>query len=345
MNAWQRVMQTLQKAPVDRVPVFAVLGSYGGKLAGIDLKTLYSDAAAWVTGQQKAQDRFGFDLVLSVFDYSTIAEAFGSQVAWFDDQPPNMKRPAVQTAAEALCLALPDPEKSSRLPFVLEATRRLAAQYQGTVPVFGILPGPGILPSLLIGLENWIETVLFDQPTALKLLEHTGRFYVNWGNALLQAGADCLVVTEGMAAAEIAPRSLFADLFLPHLQQTFNVINGPKVLHQTGGRINPVLDLLPGLPGLAGVAIGSKDDLTEARQLLGPDLTIIGNLDNLSIPTTSPEKLYQISRACLRTAAPCGPFILSTSGADVPLASSAQQLEALLTASRDYAAEAAGSGS
>lgn len=342
MNAYQRVMQTLQKTPVDRVPVFAVLGAYGGKLAGIDLKTVYSDASAWVAGQQAAQDRFGFDLVLSVFDYTTIAEAFGSQVSWFEEQPPNMKRPAVKTAAEALLLALPDPETSGRLPFVLEATRRLADRYKGTVPVFGVLPGPGILPSLLIGLESWIETVLFDQTTALKLLEHTGQFYARWANALLQAGADALVVTEGMAAAEIAPRSLFADLFLPHLQTTFSLIDGPKVLHQTGGRINPVLDLLPGLPGLVGVAIGSKDDLSEARQLLGPDLTIIGNLDNLSIPAAPPEKLYQISMACLRTAVPAGPFILSTSGADVPLTSSAEQLEVLLAASCDYAAATTG---
>ena len=32
MNAYQRVMNTLQGLPTDRVPVFAVLGAYGGRL-------------------------------------------------------------------------------------------------------------------------------------------------------------------------------------------------------------------------------------------------------------------------------------------------------------------------
>lgn len=46
MNSWIRVMHTLAGRPTDRVPVLAVLGAYGGRLTGTDLRTLYSDAAA-----------------------------------------------------------------------------------------------------------------------------------------------------------------------------------------------------------------------------------------------------------------------------------------------------------
>ena len=339
MNAYQRVMNTLRGQPVDRVPVLAVLGAYGGKLTGVELKTLYRDPAAWVAGQRAVQEAFGFDLVMTEFNYSAIAEAFGGQVAWFNDQAPNMKRPATTSAEAALGMTLPDPQRTGRLPAILESTRSLAAHYKEQVPVIGVVPGPGILPSLLIGMEQWLETLLFDQDTAQKLLEHTGRFFVTWANALLQAGADCLVVTEGMAAAEIAPRSLFAERFLPHLQATFAQVQGPMVLHQTGGSINHVLDLLPGLDGLVAVAVGSKDDLTQARDLAGPELTLIGNLDNLCFPAVSPEELYALAMDCLRTAAPSGHFILSNAGADISLATTPENLQTLLTASRDYAVE------
>lgn len=342
MNSYQRVMGTLMGQPVDRLPVFAVLGAYGAKLTGVDLRRLYSDAATYTAGQQAVQTTFGFDLVMTPFIYTAISEAFGGETAWSDSQAPNMKRPGIRSATELLVRPLPDPRQSAPLSLALEATRRLAGLYKEQVPVIAVLPGPGILPSLMIGLEQWIETVLFEEELSRKILEHTVPFFVSWANALLAAGADCLVVTEGTATAEIAPRALFAERFLPCLTAAFSQINGPKVLHHTGGRIIQNLDLISGLAGLVGVAVGSRDDLTEARRLLGPDLNLIGNLDNLSFPELSADQIAEKSRACLQEAAPAGHFILSNSGADIPLTTPSGNLRAMLSAAADYSAETGG---
>ncbi len=332
-------MNTLSGQPVDRLPVFAVLGAYGGKLTNTDLRTLYSDATAYVAGQKALQKEFGFDLVMTAFDYSAIAEAFGGEVAWSADQVPNMKRPAARKAVDALSLPLPDILCTGRLPMILETNRQLAELYKGQAPIISVLPGPGILPSLLVGIEQWMEAVLFDKELAQSLLEYTSPFLIAWANALLDAGADCLVITEGMATSAVAPRSIFVDQFLPHLQAVFTRINGPKVISSTGGRMNHVLDLLPGTDGLVGIIAGSKDDLAEARQLLGPDLTIIGNLDNLTMPTATPEQVYALSMACLRTAAPSGHYILANAGADMPQATPPGNLRAMQAAAADYSGE------
>ena len=336
MNSYQRVMGTLMGQPVDKLPVFAVLSAYGSKLTGVDLRTLYSDAATYVAGQQAAQQEFGFDLVITPFVYTAISEAFGGETAWSETQAPNMKRPGVRIAAELLALPLPDPHKSASLSVVLDATRRLADLYKEQVPVIAVLPGPAIMPALIIGMEQWMETVMFDEELAVKILDHTAPFFVTWANALLAAGSDCLVVTEGMASAEIAPRALFAERFLPLLTSTFAQVNGPKVLHHTGGRINHNLDLLPGLAGLVGVAVSSKDDLGEARRLLGPDLNLIGNLDNLGFPAVSAGKISEMSRSCLQTAAPSGHYILANSGADIPLTTPPENLRAMQAAAAAY---------
>jgi uroporphyrinogen decarboxylase len=338
MNAYDRVMNTLQGLPVDRVPVFAILGAYGGKLTRADLRTLYRDAATYVSAQRAVQETFGFDLVLAPFDYSAIAEAFGGEVAWFADQPPNMKRPAAHTAAAGLSLPLPDPRRTARLPVILSATRQLAGIYKEKVPLFAAVPGPCALPALVVGLEEWMEALLFDEAIAQKLMAHTGVFFVAWANALLEAGVTGIVVTEGMAAAEIAPRSLFGERLLPHLHAMFAQVPGPIVFHHTGGQINHILDLLPGLPALAGVAVSSRDDLAEARRLIGPDLLLAGNLDNLSFPTASAGEIRERSLECLRTAAPAGPYILSHAGADIPLSTPPENLRAMIEASLAYAA-------
>lgn len=339
MNAYERVMNTLQGKPVDRVPVFAVLGAYGGKLSGTDLRTLYSDSGAYVAAQRAVQEAFGLDLVLAPFDHSAIAEAFGGEVSWFADQAPNLKRPSASSAAAALALPMPDPLRTARLPFIVEATGQLSAIYRERVPVFAAVPGPVALPALMLGLEAWLEILLFDEAAAQGLLELTGDFFVTWANTLLEAGATALIVTEGMAAAEISQRSLFAERMLPHLRAVFARVCGPMVFHHTGGRINPILDLLPGLPGLAGVVVSSKDDLSEARQRLGPAPLLLGNLDNLRFPTASVAEIRERSLVCLRAAAPAGPFILANSGADVPLSTPPENLRAMITASETYAAE------
>ncbi len=338
MNSYDRVMNTLKGLPVDRVPVFSVLGAYGGKLTNTDLRTLYSDAAAYVAGQQAVQETFGMDLVLATFDYSAVAEAFGGTVAWDDKQAPNMKYPAVTTATAALALSLPDPQRSARLPVILNATRQLAKIYHAQVPVFAAVPGPGALPTMIMGLEAWMDTVLFDKPAAMQILQWSGQFFVAWANALFEAGVTALVITESVASAEISTRTLFAEQFLPHVREIFAQMRGPLVFHHGGGRLNHVLDLLPGLPNLAGVVVSSKDDLGDARSLIGPDLLLVGNLDNLSLSQATAKEIRARSLACLRAAAPHGHYVLSHSAADVPLSTPPENLHAMIAASRDYAA-------
>ena len=342
MNAYERVMNTLQGLPTDRVPVFAVLGAYGGKLTGTDLRTLYSNADAWVAGQHAVQQAVGMDLVLATFDYSAIAEAFGGQVAWSDRQAPNVKSPGLRDVDAALAMPMPDPNRTARLPVILAATRRLAETYRERVPLFAAVPGPGALPSMVLGLEGWMETLLFDPPATLQMLEWTGRFFVDWSNALLEAGATGIIVTESIASAEMTPRRLFAERLLPHVRAMFSRVKGPMLFHHGGGRLGPVLDLLPDLPGLAGVVVSSKDDLGAARQALGPPPVLIGNLDNLSLPTATADQVGAWSLACLRVAAPAGRYILSHSAADVPLGTPVENLRAMIQASEGYAAEGRG---
>ena len=329
MTPYQRVMSTISGAPVDRPPVFAVLGAYGANLTGCSLRSLYSDAEAYLEAQRALQQVYGFDLVLAPFDFSAIAEAFGGETAWSEQQPPNVRKHAAASAARALSLPMPDIGKSGRLPLILEATRRLAGDFKEKIPVIAVLPSPGTMPALLMGLEQWMETLLFDPQTAQALLARSGDFLVDYANALLAAGADCLVFTEGMAAAEVAPRGLFAASILPHLKEIFPRIKGPKVISSTGGRINQVLDLLHPLNGLVAVITGSRDDLEESRHLLGPELTLIGNLDNLAFVSSSAAKIGEMSQACLACASPGGRFILANAGGDIPLATPAGNLMAM----------------
>jgi len=339
MNSFERVMSTLQGLPVDRVPVLAVLNVLSTKLTNLPMKKIYTDLDAYVDSQKAIIDTFGIDMVLSTFDYSVIGEAYGSKVAWFDNQAPNIKKPLTISFEEFLSQPLPDIRNTGRLPLAIAASRKLAETYQGKIPIFAAVPGVCSLPALIFGLERWLDTLLFDPQTAHKILLHTGKFFVDWCNALLKAGNTALIITEGVTAKEVIYRDLFTSRFLPVIQELFPQIEGPIVFHHTGGSINHILDLLPAIPGLIAVAVGSKDNLSEARKLVGNQMSIIGNLDNLSFPAASEEGIYSRSMQKLEEMSAPGHYFLANSGADIPLNTPLENIHALLRASKDFAAK------
>ncbi|MBN2704400.1 MAG: DUF1638 domain-containing protein [Pontiellaceae bacterium] len=327
-------MSALAGKPVDRPPVLAVLGAYGGRLAGIPLPELYTQADRYVAGQQAVLETFPVDIALAPFDFSAIAEAFGGSPVFFDHQPPNMKRPGFFSAQAVLETPLPDAQTAARLPFILEATRKLAALYQKSVPVCGVIPGPAALPALLLGMERWLETALFEAETAARVMEYTGTFWTAWANALLEAGADVLIVTEGMATQQICTRELFVERFLPHVKTRFSTA-GPLIFHHAGGSIQHIADLIPTLPNLAGVCISAQDNLSAFRKMLGPDLPLLGNIDSLDLPNISLEKLVRRTRESARIGAENAPFILCTSSADIPLETPPETLHAFFRAASE----------
>lgn len=334
MNSYERVMSALSGKPVDRPPVLAVLGAYGGRLAGIPLQELYTQADRYVAGQQAVLETFPIDMVLAPFDFSAIAEAFGGTPAFFDHQAPNMKRPGFASAQAVLETPLPDAQTTGRLPVILEATRKLAKLYHGSVPVCGVIPGPAALPALLLGMERWLDTALFDQEKARELMEYTGTFWTVWAHALLTEGADVLIVTEGMATQQICTRDVFVDRFFPHVQTSFSTA-GPLIFHHAGGSIQHIADLLPTLPNLAGVCISAEDNLPAFRKMLGPDLPLLGNIDALDLPNINLEKLEHRTRESARIGAENAPFILCTSSADIPFETPMETLHTFFRAASD----------
>jgi len=335
MNSYERVMATLTGHAVDRPAVLAVLGAYGGRLTGVPLRKLYSDVDAYVAGQVAVQTAFGVDMVLAPFDLSAIAEAFGGTPIYHRHQAPNMRRPGALSIEHAIDRPLPDIRTSGRLPMALEACRLLSARYRGQVPLFAVIPGPAALPVLLMGMENWVDALLFHENQAQQLLEYSATFWLAWSSALLGAGADGLVVAEAMASAEVSTPELFVDRLLPHIRTCFGALEAPLVFHHGGGRINWMLSHLSEMPNMVGVGLSSKDDLSEARRALGPGPAILGNLDNLSFPATNAQGMYALARDCLQEGLSVGPFLLCNAGADIPTDTDPETIRAMVRAAED----------
>ncbi|MCA9916710.1 MAG: hypothetical protein KC445_02110 [Anaerolineales bacterium] len=233
---------------------------------------------------------------------------------------------------------MPDPKSVPELVETLKALEILAKEVKGDVPIIGAVIAPFSLPSMLMGTEKWMDLLLFEEPSVReqvmgRMLEISTEFSAAWANAQLEAGADVIVLADGMASAAVLTRQQFINFALPTLKAVIPQING-FVVHEGVGHLHPMLDLLVDL-GLLGVILSHLDDLAKCRAIVGDKLALIGNLNNIEMTRWSPEEMTRRCEAAL-DAIPCPGYVLSAQGPEIPLGVSDEAIRAMVEAPRNW---------
>jgi uroporphyrinogen decarboxylase len=317
MNSLQRVLATASGQPVDRPAYTLTLSLYGARLIGCPLNQYYTQASAYVEGQCAVREIFAPDLIFSPFVLTALAEAFGGEVIYFEQQAPNLARPGALSAAAAAKLPIPDLDTHPRLLFMREAVRSLATRYRGEVPIVGVVLAPFDLPPLLMGIDLWLETLLEDEPAARAVLDLCTAFFIRWANALLQDGATFLAFPAVFCNPAIVPWRVIDQIALPVLRGALSEVQGPLVMHHGGMRLAPYLSRYLNLPNVAAFVIDGHDALAEARATLGAAPLLLGNLDGPTLDRHTPQALQARCRQILTDRVADPRFIFATSGPDV----------------------------
>jgi uroporphyrinogen decarboxylase len=329
VNSRQRVMATVAGEPTDRTAFTAMLSLYGAALTDCPLKQYYTCAESYVAGQAAVIETFAPDVVFTPFACPVDGEAFGAKAAFFDNQPPNIIRPAISSIQEIASLPTPDIETHPRLMYIREALRAMVSAYGQERAIVGIATNPVDLPFLIMGIGGWMETVLFDLQGARRMLDVTIPFFVRWINSLLADGADLVALSTGMLNPSIVTREMAETFTRPALVEALAEINGPVILHHTGGSCLKNLDLFAGLPNVLGVVIDSCDDPGKARGILGPEMLLFSGPNGPDLPTCTADMVESECRDLLIDRQDDLKFILATSSADVPLATPVENIHAI----------------
>ena len=317
MNSLERILAALQNQPTDRPPFFLNASLYGARLTGTPLDDHYSLAGCYAEGQMAIRETFSPDLLISPFFVPALGEAFGSPWRARPNQAPNVVEFVARSATDMLRLPLPDVDSHPRLVYLRETIRILSKQYAGEVPIFGVLVSPADIPPLVIGLEAWLDALLFEPEVARALLDRLTPFFVDLGKAMLSDGATGLALTANLANGFIVTDEVAYSLTLPCLQAALAQLPGPVVFHHGGCPLVPWLPRFKGLPNVVAYVLDGDEDLGVARRILGPGPVVMGNLNGPGLVELRPE---EVSALCDRAFAQRGEdrqFILSTSSADI----------------------------
>lgn len=333
LTPFERVAAVLRHEEPDCVPVFPILLMQGAAELGLSLEEYFSRGEYIAEGQLRLLQKYGHDCVLGFPHVVEDITAFGASLIYFEDGPPAAGGMLIQSYEDVEQMEIPDPASSPMLMETLKAIEMLAREVKGGVPILGACIAPFSLPSMLMGTEMWMELMLFAEPGQRdavmgRMLEVTTAFCTAWANAQLAAGADAIVLADGMASASVITRQQFADMALPVITDTVSRIQG-TVIHEGVGDVYPMIDLLAGT-GVAGVMLTYRNHLQECKALVGDVITLIGNLNNIEMLRWSPEEMAANAQAALDVAAPGSGFILGAQGPEIPLGVSEETIHAMV---------------
>jgi uroporphyrinogen decarboxylase len=337
MNSTERVLATIEGKPVDRRPVVILLSLYGAGLIDCPLEEYYTNAGRYVEGQLAVRETFAPDVLSVPFLLTAEGEAFGSQLTLRRDNPPIFERPVLKADDAWDKLPIPDVDSSPRLVFIRESLRRLVREARGEVPVIAFALSPADLPIMLLGLEPWLKTVLFNETKARQLIDVTLSFFIRWTRALFQDGAAMVVVPQAFTNPLIVTADIAKRLSIPALKEALTQVNGHFVLHNVGQPILPFLELYrdAAIGNVIGYVLDPADSFVRAREILGPEPVLMGNFDAPSLNTRSAKAVFEACISLLLERRDDSRFILSTAGPDVPLSTPAENISAMVEAVRN----------
>ncbi len=250
----------------DRIPFIPTIYEHAARLIGATPSEVAVSGDLLVEGQLACYERYRHDLISVGLDiYNIECEALGAEVEYWDnDDLPSVKQVLLENSGDLRLLKTPNPEKSGRMPMLLDAAERIQHSVGAEVIVNGTVVGPFTLAAILRGFENFVIDLLTDPEYAAGLMEFTKHVGLEFARAFINRGLG-ISINESW----IAPPLLSPDMYERHvLPVERDMIRQIKSMGQknvaliSGGDTTPIAHLM----AATGTSLLLADSNTDQRR-------------------------------------------------------------------------------
>ena len=146
--------------------------------------------------------------------------------------------------------------------------------------------GPFTQAGQMLELDLMLKGVFKQKEKVGEVLDKLTDMIIEIGKYLQASGCDYITLREpGVAADLLSPRT-FKEFIKPRLTRILDGWKSPKLLHICG-QTEPLLAMMNEC-GADGLTVDIKCDVRKGREILGPDVLFMGNMDTYKM-TCDPE--------------------------------------------------------
>jgi MtaA/CmuA family methyltransferase len=335
MNSRERILALLEERQVDHLPLMPITMMFAADRIGAEYRAYATDYRVLAEAQICTAAKFGLDYVSTISDPAREAADLGAAIEWFEDQPPAIIESQALLADKTRLarLQLPDPLSGGRMHDRVNGIALLKERIGSEKLVEGWVEGPCALGADLRGINTLMLDFVDDPVFVRDLFEFNVRMELAFAQVQLEAGADLIGI--GDAAASLVGPRIYEEFVWPFEQE---LVDG---LHAMGARVRlhicgKTRRLFP-LMGRLGAEIVDLDymaPLAEARQHMGPDQVLLGNIDPVGVLRNGgPESITTAISECHRQA---GPHYIVGAGCEVVRDTPEENMRALCEYARTH---------
>jgi uroporphyrinogen decarboxylase len=336
VNSYERVMTVLAGRKPDYTPVIPWVREWCSIQSGIEFIEEVESAGKHVKAQTYCVHEFGYDCVWDLLGMSAESEAMGSDLKVVRGQVPSIVKNIVQDYKIDLGKIRPlDPHQHKRLSTILEGTRQLKKNFGGQIPVIGYVQAPLRHVSMLRGTEKVMTDIFKQKDNLRKLCEIATESLIVYATAVINAGADIVCIGDPVSSGDIISKKTWEEWGFPYTKRLVETIKskGAKAMLHVCGNTTDRLESL----AETGADILSLDmavDFEKAREILGPDACLMGNVSTTTLATGTPEEVREETIKVIMKAGSNGHLIIS-GGCLIGETCPAQNVKAMVSASRE----------
>jgi len=315
MTPKERLYAIIGGQAYDRPAVTPILMAWAAHCVGHSYRDYYLDGDVLVKAQLAVTRAFAIDQISAISDPWREASAYGVVLDYPEEGVGVPQGVLLKDPQDVAKLGQLDIAGSQRMQQRVESVARMSAELGQTHSVLGWVEGPLAEYADLRGLE----TAMFDLMDTPEMFLEAAEIIVDnaiaFARAQIAAGADMIGV--GDAAASLIGRDLYRDRVLPWQRRLVQGIHeaGAAVKLHICGNISSIIEFLP-QTGANIIDVDSMVSLQEARQCVGPEVTLCGNFDPSGILLqSSPDEVAQAALDCIEQG---GERFILMPGCEVP---------------------------
>jgi uroporphyrinogen decarboxylase len=316
-TSMERVLTAMDMREPDKVPFFLMCTHYCAKFLNLSVKSYFSKAENVAKGQLMLLEKFNNDCLNPYYSAAHDFEAFGGEIVFNEEGPPNAGEPIIKNFDDILKLQPPDVKNSKSLRKALETISILKNEVGSSVPIGGGVVSPFTLPILQMGFNKYIE-LIYEKPELVEhLIKINEKFCVEWANMQLRAGATFITLIDSMSVSSIIPKNIYLNTGFPSAKRTVASINSNVAIATSSASSASIMEEIIEC-GIKAILVSHTDDIVEVKKKVGQRATLLGNLNGIEMCNWTTNEVESNIKDVIRKAGVGGGFILCDSLGDIP---------------------------